>query len=150
MGTANFLKSLDTWPQKVEFLTLHAHSCIIVSHFWAMAFLRRFRQTASGFRFFAFPDSNFFTEQGRRPCIQPPTWRTRSLYSCPPVTPPGIGFPFCRLLRLAGWRWRYSNPPPHGEHPIYNVENWYIFLVRKFLAMSRRNLAEISERHLHK
>jgi hypothetical protein len=36
---------------------------------------------------------------------------------------PGIGnhillsqiwdFPYCRLLRLAGWRWRYSTPPPH-------------------------------------
>jgi hypothetical protein len=24
-------------------------------------------------------------------------------------------FPFCCLLRLAGLRWRYSNPPPHGE-----------------------------------
>jgi hypothetical protein len=22
-------------------------------------------------------------------------------------------FPFCRLLRLAGLRWRYSTPPPH-------------------------------------
>jgi hypothetical protein len=25
-------------------------------------------------------------------------------------------FPFRRLLRLAGWRWRYSTPPPHGRH----------------------------------
>jgi hypothetical protein len=24
-------------------------------------------------------------------------------------------FSFCRLLRLAGSRWRYSNPPPHGN-----------------------------------
>jgi hypothetical protein len=24
-------------------------------------------------------------------------------------------FPFCRLLRLAGSRWRYSTPPPHGN-----------------------------------
>jgi hypothetical protein len=30
------------------------------------------------------------------------------------VIPPGTGFPFCRLLRLARLRWRYSNPPPHG------------------------------------
>jgi hypothetical protein len=30
-----------------------------------------------------------------------------------PVTPPGTGFPFRRLLRLAGLRWRYSTPPPH-------------------------------------
>jgi hypothetical protein len=31
-----------------------------------------------------------------------------------PVIPPGTGFPFRRLLRLAGLRWRYCNPPPHG------------------------------------
>jgi hypothetical protein len=31
-----------------------------------------------------------------------------------PVLAPGPGFPFRRLLRLAGSRWRYSNPPPHG------------------------------------
>jgi hypothetical protein len=27
-----------------------------------------------------------------------------------PVIPPGTGFPFRSLLRLAGLRWRYSNP----------------------------------------
>jgi hypothetical protein len=26
-----------------------------------------------------------------------------------PVIPPGTGFPLCRLLRLSGQRWRYSN-----------------------------------------
>jgi hypothetical protein len=31
-----------------------------------------------------------------------------------PVIPPGIGFPFRRLLWLTGLQWRYSNPPPHG------------------------------------
>jgi hypothetical protein len=30
------------------------------------------------------------------------------------VIPPDTGFPFHRLLRLAGPRWRYSNPPSHG------------------------------------
>jgi hypothetical protein len=30
------------------------------------------------------------------------------------LNPPGTGFPFRSLLRLAGLRWRYSNPPPHG------------------------------------
>jgi hypothetical protein len=29
-----------------------------------------------------------------------------------PVIPPGTGLSFRRLLRLAGLRWRYSNPPP--------------------------------------
>jgi hypothetical protein len=28
-------------------------------------------------------------------------------------------FPFRRLLRLAGLRWRYSSPPPHGSHCLY-------------------------------
>jgi hypothetical protein len=28
-------------------------------------------------------------------------------------------FPFCRLLRLAGSRWRYSTPPPQGLYVIY-------------------------------
>jgi hypothetical protein len=32
-----------------------------------------------------------------------------------PVIPPGTGFPFRRLLRLAEQRWRHSNPPPRGD-----------------------------------
>jgi hypothetical protein len=31
------------------------------------------------------------------------------------VMAPDIGFPFRRLLRLAGLRWRYSNRPPRGD-----------------------------------
>jgi hypothetical protein len=31
-----------------------------------------------------------------------------------PVTPPGTGFSFRRLQRLAELRWRYLNPPPQG------------------------------------
>jgi hypothetical protein len=31
-----------------------------------------------------------------------------------PVIPPGFGFPFRRLIRLAGIRWRLSNSSPHG------------------------------------
>jgi hypothetical protein len=50
----------------------------------------------------------------------PSTWRSRSLYLFPLGTgwsscTPGHWVPFCRLLRLAGLRWRYSNPPPHGS-----------------------------------
>jgi hypothetical protein len=29
-------------------------------------------------------------------------------------------FPFCRLLRLAGLRWKYSTRPPHGK-----VQTWF-------------------------
>jgi hypothetical protein len=36
-----------------------------------------------------------------------------------PVMPPGTGFPFRRLLRLTGLRWRYSNPPPHRLEAVY-------------------------------
>jgi hypothetical protein len=38
----------------------------------------------------------------------PLTWRATSPY----LYPPGTGFPFRRLLRLAGIRWRYSQTPP--------------------------------------
>jgi hypothetical protein len=31
-----------------------------------------------------------------------------------PVIPTVTWFPFCRLLRLSGLQWRYSNQPPHG------------------------------------
>jgi hypothetical protein len=54
--------------------------------FLAIAFLRRFWKIASGLHFFGFRDNNFYTEQGPKPCVQPPTWRTRSLYLCRPVT----------------------------------------------------------------
>jgi hypothetical protein len=30
-------------------------------------------------------------------------------------------FPFCRLLRLAGLRWRYSTAPPHGIQRMNSV-----------------------------
>jgi hypothetical protein len=42
-----------------------------------------------------------------------------------PDIPPGSGFPFRRLLRLARLRWRYSIPPPHvisgHRHKIYGT-----------------------------
>jgi hypothetical protein len=48
-----------------------------------------------------------------------PHLRARAPYLYPPGTGwrsylPGTGFPFRRLLRYAGQRWRYSNPPSHG------------------------------------
>jgi hypothetical protein len=50
----------------------------------------------------------------------PQTWRARSPYLYPtgtgwPSYTPGPCVPFRRPLRLAGLRWRYSNPPPHGN-----------------------------------
>jgi hypothetical protein len=57
-------------------------------HHWAIAFLRfrRFCLIASYSHSFGFRNNTFFTEQGFRPCVQSPTWRTRPLYLCPPVT----------------------------------------------------------------
>jgi hypothetical protein len=43
-----------------------------------------------------------------------------------PVILPGTGFPFLRLLRLTGLRWRYLNPPPHRGS--INSINWLAFL----------------------
>jgi hypothetical protein len=39
-------------------------------------------------------------------------------------------FPFFRLLRLAGSRWRYSNPPPHGcsflSFRVHVINGWQL------------------------
>jgi hypothetical protein len=42
-----------------------------------------------------------------------------------PVIPPGTGFPFRRLLRLAGLRWRYSTLPPHGMGQVSELDTHY-------------------------
>jgi hypothetical protein len=47
--------------------------------------------------------------EGRVPLFISPRNRVAQLY------PPRTGFPFYPLLRLTGLRWRYSNPPPHGD-----------------------------------
>jgi hypothetical protein len=46
---------------------------------------------------------------GPGPCIYVTQWQGG------PVIPLGTGFHFRSLLPLEGLRWRYSNPPPHGE-----------------------------------
>jgi hypothetical protein len=52
---------------------------------YEIAFLRRFCHIASDFHLFGIHNNNFFTEQGRQPCVQIPTWRTWSLYLRPLV-----------------------------------------------------------------
>jgi hypothetical protein len=42
-----------------------------------------------------------------------------------PVIPRGTGFPFCRLLRVAGLWWRYSNQPTHGTYEPYLLRGWW-------------------------
>jgi hypothetical protein len=53
--------------------------------FWGLSLPQKIL-ASSGVHFFGFCNSDFFTEQGCQPCVQPLTWRTKSLYLCPPVT----------------------------------------------------------------
>jgi hypothetical protein len=64
----------------------HHHHCWQTHPFLSIVLLRRFCQITCGFQVFGFRNNNFFSEQGRQPCVKPPTWRARSLYLCPPVT----------------------------------------------------------------
>jgi hypothetical protein len=60
-----------------------------------------------------------------------PTWRARPLYLYPPGTgwhsyiPPGTGFPFRLLLRLAGLRWKNSNPPPSRDTTNSHSQSYF-------------------------
>jgi hypothetical protein len=88
--------------------------------FWATDFLKRFFYSWEldypDFTSLDFAKIIYFTEQGRQPwvhpkpggpdlCIYVSQWQAGITRS--------TGLPFRRLLRLAGLRWRYSNPPPH-------------------------------------
>jgi hypothetical protein len=57
---------------------------------------------------FTVSDSRLPQPGGPGPCIYIPQEHGGTVIS------PGTVFPFRRLLRLAGLRWRYSTPPPHG------------------------------------
>jgi hypothetical protein len=87
------------------------------SRFWASALLKRFCQILSGFHFFGYRSIFFlwskvvsFTSNpqpgGPGLCICVPQWHGS------PIMHPITGFPFLRLLRLAGLRCMYSNSPP--------------------------------------
>jgi hypothetical protein len=47
-----------------------------------------------------------------------------------PVTPPSTEFPFHRLLRLAGLRWRYSNPPSDGIQFMKSLQGFLYRIAR--------------------
>jgi hypothetical protein len=66
----------------------------------------RVRVPRNSWPYFAVSDSRIPHPGGLGPRIYiPQEWGG-------PVIPPGTGFPFHRLLRLAGQRWRYWNPHP--------------------------------------
>jgi hypothetical protein len=46
-----------------------------------------------------------------------------SWYSQPYFTVSVRDVPFRHLQQLAGLRWRYSTPPPHGRHPMSKGDN---------------------------
>jgi hypothetical protein len=68
----------------------------------------RVRLPRDSWTYFTFSDSRLPQPVGPGPRIYIPHEQRG------PVIPPGTWFPFRRLLWLAGLRWRYSNPPPHG------------------------------------
>jgi hypothetical protein len=75
----------------------------------------------------------------------PPTWRARSPYLYPqeqggPDIIPGTGLPFCRLLRLAGLRWRYSIPPPHWNNPCLTNYSYIIIWHHSMSIRASRNI----------
>jgi hypothetical protein len=73
-------------------LTQKCNSSIVVpwtyhhwqnSNFGASALLRRYTRLHPIFTSLDFATIIFLTEQGCQLCVQPPTWRTGSLYLCP-------------------------------------------------------------------
>jgi hypothetical protein len=93
------------------------------SHSWV-------RVQRDSWLYFTVSDSRLPQPGGPGPCIYSPQERGR------PVIPPGTGFPFRRLKRLAGLRWRYSNPPIafpliwHGRHRNRTTRPKVLLLLR--------------------
>jgi hypothetical protein len=66
--------------------------------------------------YFAVSDSRFLQPGGPGPRTYIPQEQGG------PVISPGTAFPFRRLLRLAGLRWRYSTPPPRRKVTFKNTQ----------------------------
>jgi hypothetical protein len=111
-----------TNPNPVYGHSKNHHQCQS-SPFWEIAFLRRFCHITSSFHFFVFRKNSLFTQR-RTPNLEDQVSVVMSLsdsYS------PRNRVPLCRLLRLAGLRWRYSSAPPHGDLIGNNAEKgWWL------------------------
>jgi hypothetical protein len=70
--------------------------------------------------YFTVSDSRLLQPGGLAPRIYIP------LEQGDPVKPPGTELYFRRLLRLAGLRWKYSAPPPHGISDLSRFCTTYI------------------------
>jgi hypothetical protein len=58
-------------------------------------------------------------------------YRVQSRWTCEHILLSQVrDFPFRRPLRLAGIRWKYSTPPPHGisNIPAYDITSVWLFL----------------------
>jgi hypothetical protein len=73
---------------------------------------------------FAVSDSRLSQPGGPGPSIYIPHEQGGTVIPPPSAT----GFPFRRLLRLAGLRWRYSIPAPRGIHILDRLKTPYIAL----------------------
>jgi hypothetical protein len=113
------------------------------SHSW-------FRVPRGSWPYFTVSDSRLPQPGGPGPCIY------ISQEQCDPVISPGTGFPFRRLLWLAGLQWKYSNPPPRVQRDFSWVPRfqddwtrnskktswWFEVRVSELRSFARRRLVE--------
>jgi hypothetical protein len=89
-----------------------------------------------------------FTEKGRQPCVQPPTWRTGSLYLCSPVTEPKYQVNTrTKTTREASVLWAKFFPVSHYTpywRQVFYYSPWNIFIFLLVLLHSLRSQQCIS------
>jgi hypothetical protein len=66
-----------------------------------------------------------------------------------PVIPPGTGFLFRRLVRLAGLRCGYSNPLPHGPHRKLSVEQLCYYSYTKYTVFNAKTVYFVYEVYMN-
>jgi hypothetical protein len=110
-----------------------------ISPFGATASLRRFCQIrSSDFHFFRFWNnlqSKVISLASNRQPGGPGSCSYMHQGQDGPVIPPGTGFPLRRFLRLAGLRWRYSNPPPRCNLEKFIGENILCIEHTRFISL---------------
>jgi hypothetical protein len=91
----------------------------------------RVRVPRNSWPYFAVADSRLPQHRGQVPLFISPRNKVAQLY------PPGTGFSFRRLPRLAGLQWRYSNPPPSGV--LLTILATIVLLITSRHGPSRKN-----------
>jgi hypothetical protein len=105
-------------PQKIPVIRLFPVICPESDHsvFTSVDFATTICLQSKAFSFPSNPQPG-----GPSPCIHVPQRQGG------PLIPPGTGFYFLRLLRLAGQRWHYSILPPRGTNSITLIIKFSIF-----------------------